>query len=138
MCDDIRLAKTLGVQGVVLGALTKDLQVDQVAMKKMLKEAGNLEKTFHMAIDEAADWKEVAKFCLDNGIQRVLTHGGPMSESVFLHVERLQEMERYHRDLTVVIGGGVRYDNVERLASFFTKAQFHGTKIISIGIKENI
>lgn len=51
MEKDIEIAKSLGVNGVVLGLLDKENNIDEVNLQRLLKKCKGIDVTFHKAID---------------------------------------------------------------------------------------
>jgi len=76
MEKDIEIFKNLGVDGVVIGALTRKNEIDEKAIKRLIQKAGDLNITFHMAFDEIEDKKAALDKLIELGINRVLTEGG--------------------------------------------------------------
>lgn len=54
MLEDIRLAKELGAQGIVIGALTKHADIDLSVCETLIQAAEGLGVTFHRAFDLVA------------------------------------------------------------------------------------
>ena len=55
MLEDIKMARQLGVDGIVVGCLTPDGEVDKVLLRRFVEAARNLPVTFHRAIDVCRD-----------------------------------------------------------------------------------
>ncbi len=79
MRDDIALAAQCGVDGVVLGSLTADGDVDVERTREMAKLARPMEVTFHRAIDMARDIEIALEDIIRTGADRILTSGGEPS-----------------------------------------------------------
>ena len=65
MEQDIRTCRQLGADGVVIGALTADGEIDTVLCKRLIAAADGMSVTFHRAFDMCRDAKkplEVAEF----------------------------------------------------------------------------
>ena len=100
MLEDIRKARDAGSQGVVYGLLTKENELDIANLESLLAVSQDLEVVFHMAFDsiprdkqfEALDW------LAEHGIKRILTHGGPASETIQEHFTWLKELVAYADD----------------------------------------
>lgn len=75
MRDQILEMKSLGVSGVVIGALTANNQLDFQALEAWKRAAGNLTLTFHRAFDEIADWRKAMDELIKLGFTRILTNG---------------------------------------------------------------
>ena len=67
--------RELGADGVVIGMLNKDGEVDVENMKKVLAERGNMKVTFHRAFDMCKDPIKAFKDIKELGIDIVLTSG---------------------------------------------------------------
>ena len=76
MADDIRTACREGADGIVVGALTADGQVDMAAMRLFIEAAGTVPVTFHRAFDMCADHAAALDALIALGVARVLTSGG--------------------------------------------------------------
>src|SRR5260370_9056690 len=79
MKRSIASAKESGVEGVVLGILTKDHRVDAERTRELVELAKPLRVTFHRAFDEASDLRQALGEVIKTGAHRILTSGGPRS-----------------------------------------------------------
>jgi copper homeostasis protein len=68
--EDIYASKRLGANGVVIGALTSDFQLDLEVMKSLIVAARPLEITFHRAFDVVADPLATLEALLTLGVER--------------------------------------------------------------------
>lgn len=136
MKKDLEVIKQLNSDGVVLGALTDDSRIDRAQTKELLELSGEMETIFHMAFDHipTAFQKEEIDWLIDQGVTRILTHGG-LGGTVFDHADWLKELIAYADDkIEILIGGGVTYENKKELAEIFPVDQFHGTKIVDLTV----
>ena len=76
MRRDILIAKTLGVQGVVLGVLDTAGNIDISRTRLLVKLARPLSVTFHRAFDMASDLMRALDDVCSAGADRLLTSGG--------------------------------------------------------------
>lgn len=76
MLHDIRTARDLGADGVVIGCLTAEGRVDRLRCEHLMEAAGSLDITFHRAFDMARDLGEALDDIAKLGIKRILTSGG--------------------------------------------------------------
>ena len=79
MRRDVEAARRLGADGVVIGALTADGQVDAAVTRSLVDAARPMQVTFHRAFDAARDPAEALEALIALGIDRVLTAGGAPS-----------------------------------------------------------
>jgi copper homeostasis protein len=108
---DIRVAKALHVDGVVVGALTTSGEVDLTAMRCMLDVARPMAVTFHRAFDFTRDQDEALDALLELGVDRVLTSGG--ASTALQGAENLARLVlRASSDLAVMAGGSITASNV--------------------------
>ncbi|GAB5522957.1 MAG: copper homeostasis protein CutC [Roseivirga sp.] len=127
MKESILLCKTLGYEGVVIGALTKENKIDLDAMKTLIAAASGMKVTFHRAFDELTDYKEGLEQLKSMGVNRILTSG--LSSNAVAGAKTLFNLVKLAgKELVIMPGGGVRPDNINRLLSTGAK-EFHSSCI---------
>ncbi len=130
---DLLQAQSLGVDGVALGALTKDGQLDTEAMALLVGAAGGMSVTFHMAFDALAPDQQAPAmdWLVDHDVDRILTHGGPLTKPIMDCLPQLKAtIDLADQRIQILPGGGVTADNVDRIVTALNVPQAHGTKII--------
>ena len=75
MCEEIRMFKELGADGVVIGALSPDGSVDWEAMDRMIEAADGLWITMHRAFDMCRNPYIELEQCIEHGVSCILTSG---------------------------------------------------------------
>lgn len=103
--------------GLVLGALTSDGEVDEAGLQSLLDEIDEgIEVTFHKAFDELSDQSAGLEILKNYAkITRVLTSGGAAkAPEAMTQIRRLVEQSKNTR-LTMLAGGGL---TVETLTDF--------------------
>lgn len=134
MRDDLAMAKRLGVTGVVFGCL-RDGHLDRTLTSELVGLADGVDVTFHMAFDAlpadeqlgAIDW------LAGQGVSRILTHGGPAGTPIEGNLGRLRTyVERAAGRVTILPGGGITWENAERIAAELGVCEVHGTKIVRL------
>lgn len=133
MLKDIQLVQQAGVDGIVIGALTADNQLDKPFLTEVLNQCGQMDSTFHMAFDAIAPahQKEAIDWLSEAGFKRILTHGGAKADPIENHLERLKELIDYAGSRIVIMpGGGVTEKNAEALQKELSIKEVHGTKIV--------
>lgn len=128
MLASIRLCKQLGVNGVVLGALTPEAKVDLETMKRLLREAAPLPVTFHRAFDACKDLSAALEDIIGLGIERLLTSGGrPDAYEGRFVLKTL--VEQAAGRITIMPGCGITPSNLEEIASVTGASEFHGSRL---------
>jgi copper homeostasis protein len=126
MREDIRIARDLGADGVVLGVLDRDAQVDIDRTADLIATAQPLPATFHRAIDMTPNPLQALEAAISAGAARVLTSGGaPSAEE---GAETIAAMVRSAGGrIGVVAGGGVAPENIAQLAGLTHAREFHAS-----------
>lgn len=126
MEESIRCCRDLGVNGVVIGALKHDGSVDMETMRRLVKAAGPLEKTFHRAFDECSDPFQALEDIISLGFDRLLTagHATNVNEGARM-LARLQEKAAGR--IVILAGSGVRPNNIAALESTTGISEFHSS-----------
>lgn len=128
MLQSIRECKSLGVNGVVIGALKSDGAIDIETVSRLVHEAGSMDITFHRAFDEAADLRAALEDIIGLGIKRVLTSGG--CPTAYLGRFVLRELVRQSAGrISVMPGCGVTPGNIAEIASVTAAKEFHGSRL---------
>jgi len=110
MRQDIRLAKELGADGLVLGLLTPDGHVDVPRTAELVELAGPLPVTFHRAFDLTADPFRALEDLIALGISRILTSGG--ERSAFEGAGLIARLVRHAAGrISLLAGGGIHERN---------------------------
>lgn len=114
MLKDIEFVKSLGFEGVVVGALQADGTLDEDAMKKIGAAAAGLKLTFHRAIDASSNPFEIVKRLIGLGFDTVLTSG--LKPSAAQGMKTIREIQQYFgHQIEVMAGGGIEPQNVVAL-----------------------
>ncbi len=128
---DTLKAVEAGAQNIVFGALTPDNEIDTDALETVSIAAQGLPITFHMAFDEVADQEKAIDQLVEFGVDKILTHGGPLDQP--LNTDKLKSLIAYAKGkINIIIGGGVNAENFENLAQLTGTNYVHGTKIIKL------
>lgn len=124
MRDDIALAGQCAADGVVLGLLTADGDVDVEKTRELVELARPMEVTFHRAIDMARDIESAIEDVIRAGAHRILTSGG--EQTAMLGRERIRELVRAADGrIRIMVGGGVRAENVQEIIQSTGACEFH-------------
>jgi copper homeostasis protein len=130
MRDDIASAIAAGVDGIVLGLLTTDGEVDSEQTKSLIELARSLNPnigvTFHRAIDMTRDLNQSLEAVIGTGANRILTSGG--SQSALAGSACTASLVRIAGShIRVMVCGHVRPDNVQQIAMETGAHEFHAS-----------
>jgi copper homeostasis protein len=126
MKRDIQLCKQLGVDGVVVGLLLPNGQVDRERSGELVELAQPMSVTFHRAFDMAADPFTSLEDAIAIGCDRILTSGQAPSamDGAGLIADLVQ---RAGERIIIMPGGGVRDTNLALLAAKTQAREFHSS-----------
>jgi len=110
MLDDVRLIKTLGFPGVVIGVLDEEGNVDIPRMGQIMHAAQGMAVTFHRAFDMCRNPHEAVDRLGDLGVSRVLTSGQKASAEKGLSL--ITELKHRSGVPIIMAGAGVRVSNL--------------------------
>ena len=122
-----------GADGFVFGILDAEKNVDVGRNSELVKLAGR-PCTFHRAFDEISG--EAMETALEElvgcGFKAILTSGG--RATAVAGVDRLKELVGVSRGrIGIIVGGGVRADNVGTLRAVTAAEYFHSSAIVGGG-----
>lgn len=114
MAAEIRHVIGAGVDGVAVGALTREGVVDVAAMELLMNAASGAPVTFHRAIDSVAEIAAELPVLRSLGVSRLLTSGGaPVASSGLDCIRRL--VQDSEEGPAIVAASGIRSENVREL-----------------------
>lgn len=114
MLRDIQMCVRLGCDGVVIGALTPQGDVDLALCRDLIEAAGSSGVTFHRAIDVARDPPAALDAAIALGCERVLTSGAHASAGDGAD-DIASLVRRAGGRIGVMAGAGVTPENVRDL-----------------------
>ena len=123
--DEISRARSVGFDGVVIGAALNTGALDVVALEVMLGEAGPLDVTLHRVVDSTPDPVQAARVAQHLGIHRILSSGGAKTASDGLHV--LEAMCAAAPEVSVMPGAGVTSENIRQIIDRLNVGEIHGS-----------
>ena len=126
MLRDIRHARQLGVNGVVIGALQADGSIDEEAVRLLVEEAEGMSITFHRAFDVCACPEEALEQIISLGCHRLLTSGqAATAEQGIPLLKRL--VEQAAGRISIMPGAGVNPQNASRILAETGASEIHGS-----------
>lgn len=125
MKRDIAVAKELGVDGVVIGILTPDGEVDADRLAELHAIAAPMRVGFHRAFDSVKDQDEALELLVSLQFDCILTSGGAKTASEGApNLKRL--VERAGDRIMIIAGGKVTPANVAGLVKKTGVQMVHG------------
>lgn len=126
MIRSIKMCGELGVNGVVIGALNENGDVDKRTMERLIQAAEGMEITFHRAFDECRDPMEALEDIISLGCDRLLTAGH--ADNVNDGEETLKALEdKAAGRIIIMAGSGVRPANIARIEASSGISEFHSS-----------
>ena len=133
---DIEFCKSIGIDGVVIGAINEDRSIDITKTKKMVDVARPMKVTFHRAFDTCLDLEINLEDIIKAGCDYLLTSG--QYSDVNKGLENIAQLIKISKNrITILAGGGVNHKNIHELYAAGVR-QFHlsGTKTDKFGKSE--
>lgn len=135
MADDIEASAKLGAQGVAFGCLTNNNQINRIQMKHLITLARslNVEVVMHMAFDDISNDKQKTElnWLADQGVKRILTHGGKLDKPILATILHLKEIIKWANNrIEILPGGGITTENSNLVSAELNVNQLHGSKIV--------
>ena len=124
MMDDVRMAKQLGCDGVVIGMLNKDGSVAKEQCKQLVELAYPLGVTFQRAFDRVKEPFAALEDVIDTGCERILTSG--LVPSCHDGSKLIGELNKKANSRIIIMpGSGLRSSNVIDVARITGATEFH-------------
>lgn len=135
MLCDIEHVRKAGATGVVFGILTADGKVDVERTRTLVEAAGDMETTFHRAVDMTEDYIAAVEAVIEAGCKRILTSGGyDKAIDGIDNIRRAVEISRGR--IEIMAGSGVVAANAKELIDLGVDAlHFSAKTMIAGGMK---
>lgn len=134
--EDIRMFRELGADGVVVGCLKPDGNLDTERMKKLRDCADGMHMTLHRAFDVCRDPWQALSEAISLNIDTILTSG--QEADCIKGKKVIQELLKQAEDrIHILVGSGVNADVIRRLSDEIHATHFHmsGKEILQSGMK---
>ena len=126
MVDDIRRCHELGVQGVVIGALTPQGNIDLPVCRRLIAEAKGMNITFHRAFDACRHPQQALEDIIALGCTHLLTSGQARTAEEGIPMLR-QLVQQAAGRIIIMPGAGVNEKNAARILRQTGATQIHGS-----------
>ncbi len=126
MRHDISLARTLGLDGVVIGALCHDGSIDTDTCKALIEVAEGMSVTFHRAFDLLKSPFEALEQLIGMGVDRILTSG--LAATALDGSEMLRGLQKAAGDKLIIMPGcGVKPGNAAEILRLSGCREIHAS-----------
>lgn len=131
MSRDIDMARRIGADGVVLGCLTAEGEVDADKMRKLMALAGDMSVTFHRAFDMCKEPFKALEIIRQLGCKRILTSG--QRSTAEEGIPLLKKLVEQAGEVIIMPGCGVNAGNIRKIAEETAAREFHLSARVSVG-----
>ena len=126
--NEIKMFKKLGVDGIVVGILTKNGEIDLDNMKKFIEGAQDIPITFHRAFDVCREPLKAFYQLQELGVQNILTSG--QSQDCLRGKKLLKELVKLStknskNKTEILVGAGLNIENIDEIVNFTGATNFH-------------
>jgi|SRR5699024_9888963 len=126
--EDISTIINLGGNRIVFGAITKEGDIDEGLLTKVIDHAPELDITFHRAFDHATSqidaYKVLTKY--KSNIKRILTSGGEdNAPNAIPQLQKLVDLSKELNGPTILVGSGVTPENINFLHEKIKASEYH-------------
>lgn len=126
MGEEIEAFRELGANGVVIGVLTPEGELDEGAMARLMDRAGAMDVTLHRAFDMTRDPFAALEAAVRLGCRTVLTSGQERDAAAGRELLR-QLLNRAAGRIDVMAGCGVKKENIQMIHDHAGINIFHAT-----------
>ena len=134
MKSQIRALKEAGVEGVVIGVLDEEGNLDVPKMKELLQEASGLSVTLHRAFDMCRDPFQALDEAIQLEINTILTSG--QKQSAWEGRELLAELiEKADGRIGIMAGAGISAEVIEKLIPVTKGTSYHMSGKVTLDSK---
>ncbi len=124
MLHDIEMARELGADGIVIGCLTAEGDIDIPLTKRLIEAAGEMNITFHRAFDMCREPQAALEQIIELGIDRILTSGQQATAEAGIPLLR-KLVEQADGRIIIMPGCGINANNIFRIAKETGAIEFH-------------
>ena len=124
MCNLINQIGALGANGIVIGPITADGNINLSQLEKLAACAEGMEITFHRAFENIImPFQAVEALKAFPAIKSILTNGG--GKTPLDHCAYLGELAQKMKPIRLLIGGGIDLESFEAIVGQFSNSDYH-------------
>jgi copper homeostasis protein len=126
MEKDVLMAKQLGANGIVVGILHEDGDVDVARTQCLIEMARPLKNTFHRAFDMSRNLSQSLEDVIKAGADRILTSGGEQkAEDGIRAIAQL--VNAADQRISLMVGSGITRSNVRDIVDATGVREIHAS-----------
>ena len=132
MLKDISTFKKIDIDGVLIGCLNKDDEIDLEKINLLVEKAKPLKVIFHKAIDITSDpLKSLKNLIKNSNVDGVLTSGGfKKAEDGVKLLKKMLDICPINFEL--IIAGKITSKNINKINQKLSAKFYHGKKIVGV------
>ena len=132
MLKDISTFKKIDIDGVLIGCLNKDDEIDLEKINLLVEKAKPLKVIFHKAIDITSDpLKSLKNLIKNSNIDGVLTSGGfKKAEDGVKLLKKMLDICPINFEL--IIAGKITSKNINKINQKLSAKFYHGKKLVGV------
>jgi copper homeostasis protein len=124
MKKDVEVCRQLNIDGVVIGILLEDGNVDKIRTKQLVDLAGPMSVTFHRAFDMTANPFVALEDIIETGCDRILTSG--QAKTALEGAGLISKLIEHAKDRIIIMpGAGIKEDNISKIVKLTRAKEFH-------------
>lgn len=128
---DISFCKEIGVDGVVIGFLKPDGNIDVKLTKEIIELSKPMNVTFHRAFDMCKDPERALEEIIEAGADRLLTSG--IKNKAIDGVDNLASLVKIADDRIIIMpGSGIRAENILEIIEKTGAKEYHVSERVSL------
>lgn len=131
MEHDIHTCKALGADGVVIGALTADGDIDTTVCQRLIAAADGMSITFHRAFDMCRNPQKALEDIITMGCHRVLTSGQAATATQGIPLLK-KLIHQADRRIIIMPGCGVNSSNAAHILQETGATEIHASARTSV------
>lgn len=136
MKQEVEMFRDAGSEGIVIGALKSNGDLDYDFIKELKDISGNMNVVLHRAFDVCRDPFEALDQCIELGIHTILTSG--QQNSCLKGIDLIRELDRRSKGkLTIMAGAGMNSTVIKEFLETTSVEAFHmsAKKILDSGME---
>ena len=132
MLSDISTFKKIDIDGIVIGCLNNDDEIDLKKVNLLTEKARPLKVIFHKAIDMTSDpLKSLKNLIKNSNVDGVLTSGGfKKAEDGVKLLKKMLDICPINFEL--IIAGKITPENINKINQKLSAKFYHGKKIVGV------